>query len=103
MTSTSLLKTSEPLSRSDNPSPNSGQQTWPQGDFLRSPPGAVALPKRIPLVPSAELRAFRNIGSDYLSEKTYAGYAFDMFVYALVAGVSAWALVATLSLIVELS
>ncbi len=49
----------------------------------------------------AELRAFRKISSDYLSEETHRGYLVEMALYALVTGLIAWPLVSLLIVLAQ--
>lgn len=49
----------------------------------------------------AELRAFRQMSSDYLSKETHRGYFAEMAVFALVAGLIAWPLVSLLIVLAQ--
>ena len=61
----------------------------------------VALREQQPTVDRAELRAFRQIGNEYLGEKAYRGYLAEMIVFALVVGLTAWPLISLLIVLAQ--
>jgi hypothetical protein len=48
-----------------------------------------------------ELHAFRQIGSDYLDEKRHRGYFVEVAAFLVVTGLSVWALISLVILLVQ--
>ena len=90
------------LTRHDARAEHHRARSFPRTDYhFHAPAENVAAQREQNAVAGrAELRAFRQLSSDYLNEKNHRGYLVEMIAFAIVAGLAAWSLA---SLVVTLA
>lgn len=94
MKSLSLFHSERTLARHDDRAPRR-QPACPRTDYRFHSPieEPVTVQERDAATRRADLRAFRQISTEYLGEKNYRGYLVDFAVYALVTGLCVWSLI----------
>lgn len=99
----SLSTTGQPLARHEDRARRSHARNFPQTNYHFHAPAedVVTVRDQHRTVGTAELRAFRQLSNEYLSEKTHRGYVVEILVFAIVAGLFAWQLISLLILLAQ--